>query len=203
MSGFQLKRTNGLCILSIAAALFVGFAFLSIWLQIRQDRLNVALITAIKNRQADQAINLLDQGADANATDTHHPAVTIRQILSDFVATMRGRRATHKHPEGPSALLLVCINPEYRKAIANYDMVVKNIEFAHHRLLCRLLDRGANPNVRDSATELTPLEAQVMAGSKEAVEALLRHGANPNLYLLNSRAHAGCLSAITPRSLRC
>ena len=57
----------------------------SVWYawQVRQQRLDRALIQAIKKNDTPAAIALLDRGADANATDKFDTPITLKSLLAN------------------------------------------------------------------------------------------------------------------------
>src|SRR5262249_39155274 len=77
-----------------------------IWRQVRQQRLDHALIESIKRNDTKSAIALLDQGADANATDKPYQPLLLKSMLSDFWNKVRGIKPAKNQKVYPSALML-------------------------------------------------------------------------------------------------
>src|SRR5437868_6032345 len=63
----------------------------SVWLQLRQANLDDALILAIKKRQIQRAVSLVDEGASARAVDSPGSPTTIKTVLAEFWDRVRGR----------------------------------------------------------------------------------------------------------------
>src|SRR5437899_2955532 len=74
--------------------------------QVKQQRLDRALIEAIKMQDTPTAIALLDQGADANATDKPVTRITLKGLLADYWNRLKGNKPPKDTKYYPSALLL-------------------------------------------------------------------------------------------------
>jgi hypothetical protein len=146
-------------------------ASISVWRQWRQDALDHRLIEAIKLHQTDKAISLLNHGASADSQDTPYESATIRKLVSDVWARLRGTKPPKEYY--PSALMLA--------GIVNIDRDA--IMFTIHRdvpLMQALLIHGADPNPPAGPYDLTALDMQICAGDAEVVKMMLDHGAQPN-----------------------
>src|SRR5262249_12410025 len=77
------------------------------WQQVRQQRLDHALIEAIKKEDTKTAIALLDAGADANATDKPYKPMTWNRMLADLWNKLQGKKPAIETQVYESALVLV------------------------------------------------------------------------------------------------
>lgn len=129
------KRTIWL----LLALFLIPVLLFGIWFnrQVRQQRLDHALIEAIKKNDTQTAIALLDQGADANATDKPYTSVRLGNALAGFWNGLRGNRLTQENTVYPSALLVRYDWHQQQNIVARKT---ENIEIVQ-----ALLDRGANP----------------------------------------------------------
>lgn len=75
--------------------------------QSRQQRLDYALIEAIKKNDTKTAITFLEQGADANATDKPYTPITLKSVLADFWNRIKGNKPPKDTKYYPPALMLV------------------------------------------------------------------------------------------------
>src|SRR5882724_8544586 len=107
--------------------------------QVRQQHLDHALIEAIKKNDTPTAVALLDQGADANATDKPVTPVTLISVLTDFWSKIKGKK-THKE-RYTSALIL----PYYalEKVAGTEEVYLKPLPPDNPRLVQSLLEHGA------------------------------------------------------------
>jgi ankyrin repeat protein len=157
---------------SAAAVLLASLAACGVVLALflRQERLDAALIQAIKLRRNDAAIALLRQGANANAEDGR---TSMKELAAALWAKMRGRPAPGQRRR--SALLLACTLQTFPQ-----DDLWR-AEPADPSLVRALVSHGANPNYcRDALSDPTALECQIEGGDSEVVQLLLDYGANPN-----------------------
>src|SRR5579871_6765811 len=93
MRGRRVVRT---ALILILPALLLGLSGWPVIRKIRQDRRDRALIAAIKSDDPETAIQLLRQGADANAED--HPGSNL-PLWQQLLQRMRGDREPSKpHP---------------------------------------------------------------------------------------------------------
>src|SRR5260221_5544712 len=81
---------------------------LSVGLQLRRNRLDHALIDAIKEQEVQKAIELLDQGANANAVDRQDRPLTFQAVLADFQAKLQRKVPPKISANPPSALIVLC-----------------------------------------------------------------------------------------------
>ncbi|HLJ58014.1 MAG TPA: hypothetical protein VKT77_23450, partial [Chthonomonadaceae bacterium] len=181
-----LTRTRLTWIIVAAPAALVLWAAVALILQVRQGRPDAELIAALKGREDDRAIGLLDEGADANAIDDLTRPKTIRDLITALFQRRRNA-ATSKNPR-PSAIVLACANRwtvTWSPHSVAPDMVCFSPRPANPTLLKAMLARGADPNTTLPANPLdggglTLLEAEVDAGSVQSVRLLLDAGADPN-----------------------
>jgi hypothetical protein len=138
-------------------------------LQVRQQRLDHALIKAIKKRDTGTAISLLDQGADANATDKPEISVTLKSMLDVFWSRLKGNAPSKDTGFFPSALLSLYWNGEH-----SVDKPLDN-----PALVGALLDHGANHYPTDKFG-FTVLHYACRDKHDATVKVLLEHHINPN-----------------------
>ncbi len=133
---------------------------------VRQERLNAALIRAIKSGKTSLALAALQNGADANSRDVNKDFRPQWKIMWDM---MHGRRAPRS--SRPTALSLFLCG-----TIVEGDILLVPQDSP---LVKALLDRGANPNGQ-SSDEYTPLWLAVHWNNEKSIEWLLQYGSNPN-----------------------
>jgi ankyrin repeat protein len=158
-------------------------ASISIALQWRQENLDHRLIQAIKRRQNNLAISLLNAGASANAQDTPYSPLTIRTLVST-VWRILNRRGPSKL-EYPSSLILTCT------VGSDVHTVQSGAAPANAPLMRTLLSHGANPNVVHQGLNVTALDIEVMKGDCEVVKLMLEHGCQPNLSITPGQSPLG------------
>src|SRR5207249_1278615 len=119
--------------------------------QIRQQRLDRALIAAIKHNRIPTAIALLDAGADANTVDKPRKPITWKSLLADFGSRFHGYVPPKETEYYPPALLLPYRVPdEPFDAIApTSDAIARTSKDEEARLVQALLQHGADPDVQD------------------------------------------------------
>jgi ankyrin repeat protein len=168
------KRTLLLTLLLLTVV--IGLPVWSVYRQVRQERLNRDLIAAIKKNDTATAIALLNAGVDVNAQDKGNAPVSARQVLMTWIERLRGRKSTQKTLY-PSALSVASdIYVEQR------DGRVTPPE--NTALVKALLDRGADPNVRDEDGN-TPLIKATQYGHTSTARLLLDHSAD--IHVRNNR----------------
>jgi|SRR5579871_43145 len=190
------KRLNLIAALLLLAALVGGLGWL-VYAPVRQERLNRALIAAIKQNETKKAIALLAEGADANARDTLPMNQSLWRLLLD---RLRGKRPAPS--TAPTALWVACCwslednsprdNATMVKALLDRGAALeaKDLERRRTPLLCALLwgnpavsklliERGADVNACDLAG-YTPLILAVFHNNKALVKLLLDRGADVN-----------------------
>jgi ankyrin repeat protein len=152
---------------------------LSIGMQLRQSHLDHALLTAIKKQEAQKAIELLDQGASANAEDREDRSSRLHAYLADFWAKIRGKAVRKNDTYHASALVILCMTRSKGARWEDPD----NVNLS---LLRTLLGHGADPNAANS-TGQTPLCLEISSQNVNAVRILLEHGADPNARVIYRR----------------
>src|SRR5579871_1883091 len=162
------KRLSLISASLLLAALIGGLAW-TVYAPTHQERLNRALIAAIKKNDTKMALTLLAEGADPNARDEPPQHLSLWRLLWD---RLRGK---HPAPSKAPTALLVALTP--RDGLFPPD---------HPPLIKALLDKGANPNVALQHGE-TPLLLAAMAGMwrvggnrAQTIHLLLDHGADVN-----------------------
>jgi uncharacterized protein len=162
---------------SVWVATIIAFSCLliGIWRAHVQSHMDRGLIHAIKSSNSERAIELLRQGADANATDQSEGSTAFSRLAGLFRRAFRGRQpaASGSASSEPTALMLV-FSP---------DHVQSNMHREPVELVRELLARGANVNATASADSWcrTPVVIHAASGGNtQCVQALLEHGADPN-----------------------
>jgi ankyrin repeat protein len=196
------KTRIRIIVLAIAAVV-VTVTCVTFYHEIKHERLNAALIRAIKAENLDRAIALISQGADgsANESNMHHGTLgqAIQQLLHAFSRKPNGERVESEG--GSSALLFYyeTVKPEFTdkmeiigppsrlpeallKSGACVSSRDKNgtsvLDYAcmyhHHLVVRKLMDMGIDANeARVSNARLTPL----MLADLQDSRTLLDHGA--------------------------
>jgi ankyrin repeat protein len=131
------KRT--LLFTFLLLTVLIGLAVWSMYRQVRQERLNRDLIAAVKKNNTAMAVALLNAGANPNAQDKGDASVSARQVMMNWFNRLRGRKSTKKI--------------FYRSALTiAWDIRDRDVWATppeHAALVTDLLERGADPNVRD------------------------------------------------------
>jgi ankyrin repeat protein len=153
---------------------------LTYWRQVRQQDLDRALIAAIKQNDTPAAIALLDQGANANATDKPYEPMTFKSLLADFWNRLKGKRQKENEGYDPALLLYVAESDE--------------------ELIRALLEHGADPDAmqRSVANPSTLLHIACYYNHESLIRLLLEHHANPNI-----RDYEGYTPLMCTNNLEC
>jgi ankyrin repeat protein len=142
-------------------ALLIAVPLVLTWRVVQQERLNQALITAVKRNDDQAVVSLLDQGADANCRDEPPRKFSLWETLMQIV---RGRQSQRSKAPTP---LLVALTPQPPRL----DIPPENVA-----LVRALLDHGAQVDRMDS-DGFTPLIVAICCGHYGTVRLLLAHGA--------------------------
>jgi|SRR5579884_815691 len=167
MRGSLIKRIGVSTTLLLFA--FCAISFRMAYREIQQQKLNHALIAAIKQNDTQAALTLLAQGADPNSRDEPAPQLSLWRLLLD--------RLQGKHPASSDAETCLQIALEIHAADSNYPDSASPPD--DPAVIKSLLDRGANPNTADPSGE-TPLMKAVTFDDEEVIEVLIKHGADVN-----------------------
>ena len=165
------KRLSLIMTLLLPAVLVAGLGW-RIYATVRQERLNRALIAAIKQKQTKTALALLDAGADPNSPDKGSLYRSPWQLLMDKL-----------HGKDPANLFLYVPDDSALQVAVKGKVGFLSGQkefFDDPALVQALLDRGANVNVRD-LDDATPLINAVRLGRVQTVRLLLSHHADPNI----------------------
>lgn len=133
--------------------------------QVRQQRLNHALIEAIKKNDTRSAIALLEEGADSNATNQSYIPITFKSTLADFWNRVKGNKRPKSAAFDAPALLM----PYWFR-----------ITHDNPALFTALLDHGADPYATTEDGD-TVLHCACHSNHAETVKVLLDHHINPDV----------------------
>lgn len=155
-------------------ALFAAPVLLT-WRAIQQDHLNRALLAAVKRNDAQTAILLLEQGADANTVDEPARKETLWQMVQNILHRRR------RSPTGTVTAFHLALG-WYKPRIAT-PLPVRLVELKtplNSRLVNAFLDHGADVNT--GINGITPLMLAVSQGDKSLVRRLMTDGADVNAF---------------------
>jgi ankyrin repeat protein len=151
--------------------------------QVRQQRLDHALIVAIKKNDTPTAIAMLNQGADANATDKPHLSPTLTAMLADLWHRIRHHPPEQARPYHPALLLSLGSDwlpfdwqPFDREGDDPPELPAERPE--NRAIVQALLAHGADPNAVDTLGRSALLDA-FLSKNQASVPLLLKHGAVP------------------------
>jgi ankyrin repeat protein len=149
-------------------ALLLIFLGLPVWLvqrQIRQERLDAALIAALDNDQHARALQLLRQGADPNARERERYTSPFWERL--LIALHL--RTPSEQVEATEPALILAYDLEELPDKATRSMRIE--------VMSALLERGADPNSRDIGNYTILMWASTR-GENEMIKLMLEHGAD-------------------------
>lgn len=155
--------------IGVVAVGVIACAFVAGWHAYARSESNEQLISAIKSGDHEQAIKLLNSGADANSTD--QPGRSIRGRLAELLRM--GSSVGESDHSKPTALMLV-FAPERAQSNVFREPV---------ELVRALVSKGANVNAMadtDSWYRSPVVIHAAAAGDIECVRLLLDNGALPN-----------------------
>jgi len=161
------KRANLIASLIVFGILGAGLGWIA-YMPIRQERLNRALIVAIKHDRTRQALDLLAEGADANSRDEPLQYLSLWRLLVD---ELQGKQPADSM--APTALWLAC----YYGA----DDLIRKPAPDNWHIIEALLERGAQVNVTDKETGETPLLQAAILNKTKVCQLLVERGANVNV----------------------
>lgn len=193
----KTRRRLLLFLLGSALLACIILSALSLDRQFRQDRLDRALIKAVKDLDAPAVERLLAEGASANARDTGEPPLTLLEVIEQAIARLQDKAVSPsvENPDSALALLLkddriftqgpradaiiVALLQHGAKMILcginQQELLLYTISLDLHRTLDLLISRGVDVNARDTQGS-TPL----MGADAYNTNALLAHGADVN-----------------------
>ncbi|MCW3100718.1 MAG: hypothetical protein JWL77_6336 [Chthonomonadaceae bacterium] len=152
--------------------------------QIRQEHLDQALIQAIKKQDATTAISLLNQGANANATNRPYRTLTWRSLLADYWNRLKGNKPPTDTTTYSPALTLVFGPVGFGFPDSSMGFMLNSDDFvpidlsvkyqkASVPLISALLDHGARLDTKDHLGDLL-LEYACIRQDAPAIQLLLR-----------------------------
>ncbi|MCW3051645.1 MAG: ankyrin repeat protein [Chthonomonadales bacterium] len=182
----------------ILSVLFCIFCFSR---QIRQERLDQSLIQAIKKQDVQTAISLLNQGANANATNRPYRSLTWKLLLTDLWDRLRGSKPPQTTQTYSPALTLVygpvgfgLPDTSIGMLLNSEDFIPVDVSVKYKKdampLISALLDHGASLETNGAG-----LDARVRVGEillkyaciredAQTVQFLLERHFNPNATVL-------------------
>jgi uncharacterized protein len=138
------------------------------------DRINAALIAAVRKNDTGAAIAALQEGADPNTRDNGGLLTSTRRHALGWLNQLRSPRPTATSIYEPTALQLA-LEP---RSVPNTTLGL--IPPENPPLIRTLIDAGADIDHRDVNGE-TPLMLAISYGYEETVRLLLDRGADPNV----------------------
>ena len=149
-----------------------------------------ALMWAVAGGHAEAVAVLLGAGADITARSRAYAQTVTSEVTQragrdalNYTVSRGGSTAllfAARAGDAESARLLVDAGANVNDALPNgMTALVEAAHSGHEDVGILLLDKGADPNARDVG--YTALHAAVLRGGVRLVQALLAHGANPNL----------------------
>lgn len=167
-----MRRMQRLLLFMIGPlALLTAILWRATYQEVRQARINQALIAAAHNGDADAVSALLEEGADANAREQPVPSISFKRMVYELLRRRNSSQA------GQTALLAAMngLSEHHRKPQANDPANFPQV-------IADLLDQGASPNVVDSFEEApAPLMIAANLGYAKLTLLLLDHGAQVNM----------------------
>jgi len=204
-----MRRKRTLWVLLGGFLILFGLPLAFIAQQILQDNLDHRLIEAMDDLDAATFVQLLSNGANANARDTGEPPLTVSTLLRRLLDRLLHKPANVPHGERilirvETLALSEQLYDNSNVAASNYDALAvalilhgANIDqrgkygqtplhisvLAHlHRTVSLMLSRGVPPDLR-GPTGMTPLMG---ADARDAIM-LLQHGADANARDIGNR----------------
>jgi ankyrin repeat protein len=164
------KRRRYRAVLVLGAISLVVVVTGGLWLRSarRQEALNRQLIAALVKKDPNQALALVDAGADPNTPLKSLPPPSLTQLWNHLI-----HRAPPPRSPSPSAFLLVCgasTYDDYRHPCLTTD---------EPQLAEAMLEHGAYKNAEDGSRE-TSVMLSVIAKHPKTMDLLLNHGADVN-----------------------
>lgn len=194
-----LKRTTRTWVIVVPTVLFL-LTILSatniIFQQVQQDRLDRALITAIRRLDAPTTISLLNKGANPNARDTSTPPLTIRKVVERLLSRLNSKPGQSSQ-KGRIALVVASMPVGFAPTVNPAAMETINVALLQHGADCRLddscaevLSHALQSNMHQSVRLLVEKGADVTKNcsgrpplcyaDRENTLYLLQHGADAN-----------------------
>ncbi len=172
------KRASGFILLLLIALLAVPAALT--WWELRQERLNHALIVAVDRCDANDVASLLKRGANTNAT--------VEEIYGpmNFVWPMSVTRNPPSAPTPSPLDRLISywrskIHPDPNRLVRHLPLLCDacEVQGKNAMIIQLLLNHGADVNAADEFGE-PALCSAATRGNNDAVELLLERGAKIN-----------------------
>lgn len=187
------RKRRKLLLLFVLLLLLVGLPAWWLNREIQQERLNTALIAAIKANDTNAALQALERGADANAKDLGGSNPSLGDYLRQFWNRLSRRHAQDRDTRRPTAIQVLL------NGIKDSDGYGDDRP-ENAAILKALLERGADPNVSD-AEGIAPLHYACEWDYTASVRLLLQYGANVNRPDRDGETplhYAGCSQFTTP-----
>jgi|SRR5579871_2478360 len=160
------KRTIPLA-LSLFLAVLIGLPVWSVCRQVRQERLNRDLIVAIFRYDPQAVVQLLAEGADANARGVLQQSQTFRQLFSNAVRRLRHQNIDDDNRDFSALQIAIERYPGPCTLSEERDQIIPT-----------LLSHGADAKASPDGIPLLYVAADEHL--PHTVRLLLEHGADPN-----------------------
>jgi len=159
--------------------------------EVRQQRLDRALIQAIKKEDTLTAIDLLNQGADANVTDKPFRQITLKSFLTDLWNRLRGKKPLQSQEFYTPALLLAYGPVTFGIPDTSLVMMLNESDNSSEwndwtkksrntPLISALIQQGAALNTKERVGN-TLLNYACMCDDAKTIKLLLEHHVDPNV----------------------
>ena len=166
-----MKHRRLLILSLLIVALLVGGCCLWVWQARRQCALNRQLVAALENNDTNQALVLVNAGADPDTRYNPPPAPTLNLLLMQLLHC-----STVPADNSPTAFMLAS-GAFYKQPENAYDPQLRRKD--DPQLVQAMLTHGANLHAL-SAGKSTALRGAVCLNYKHVAELLLKQGANVN-----------------------
>jgi hypothetical protein len=163
------RLTRGVVLTGAVFLLIVGACGLSLRSERRQEALNRQLIAALVKGNMQQALVLVNAGADPNTPYKVRSRPSLQQMWNLWLY-----RSKNPPNDSPTAFLIACGAP-WSQGDYNWQMEGPDAS----RLVQAMLDHGAKLEARDQ-DGLASLMYAAYNNHKETVRVLIEHGANVN-----------------------
>ena len=156
-------------LIGISLLCIVSYAFSINAIAARQERLDAALILALKANNSQQVMSCLQRGASANAIDRSQVRAGLKYQLVELWRRITGTPLQDRASDQESIPALAVL----------YDLRTGHACVENPTIIRALLSHGAKPNFR-TKSGVSILHATVIHNHLCVTAALLKYGASPN-----------------------